>query len=226
MKIGLIGAGQIGGTLTRRFTSLGHQVAVSNSRGPETLADLAAETGAVAVTSAEAVKGRDVVIFTVPMRDVPKLRDSFAGVPPETVVIDTCNYYPRQRDGRIEAIEAGTTEGRWVSQQLGRPTIKAFNNINWTRLLSNARPKGDPARIAIPVSGDDAAAKAKVMALIDELGFDAVDDGGLDDSWRQQPGSLSYGTDLPAEKLRQALANADPRRPDAFTGRPGDPAGR
>jgi hypothetical protein len=226
MKIGLIGAGQIGGTLTRRFTALGHQVAVSNSRGPETLADLAHETGCRAVTPAEAVRGRDVVIFTVPMRDVPKLRDIFAGVPPETVVIDTCNYYPRQRDGRIEAIEAGTTEGRWVSQQLNRPTIKAFNNINWTRLLGNAKPKGDPTRIAIPVAGDDATAKAKVMALIDELGFDGVDDGGLDESWRQQPGSLSYGTDLPAEKLREALANADPQRPDNFVGRLGDPVGR
>jgi predicted dinucleotide-binding enzyme len=217
MKIGLIGAGEIGGTLTRRLRALGHEVAVANSRGPETLRDLASETGAQAVTAAEAARGRDLVIFTIPMKNVPQHRGVFSGVPAEVVVIDTCNYYPRQRDGRIEPIEGGMTEARWVSTELGRPTVKAFNNINWTRLLNNGRPKGDPARIALPVAGDDAGAKAKVIALIDELGFDGVDAGGLDDSWRQQPGSPCYGADLPKAKLLDALKAATPGRKPEFS---------
>ncbi len=209
MKIGMVGAGQIGGTLTRRLTALGLRWR-SNSRGPETLGELCGETGAMAVSAADAVKDRDIVIFTVPMKDVPGLRSLFADVPASTVVIDTCNYYPRQRDGRIEPIEAGTTEGRWVAQQIGRPTVKAFNNINWTRLLHNSRPKGDPARIAIPIAGDDAAAKAKVIALVDELGFRRRRCGGLDDSWRQQPNSPCYGADLPQASLEAALARGQP----------------
>ena len=226
MRIGIVGAGHIGGTLTRRLRALGHQVAVANSRGPETLAGLAGETGAEAVTAADAVKGRYIVIFTVPMKDVPALRNLFAEARPDTLVIDTGNYYPRQRDGRIEPIEAGTTEGRWVSDQIGRPTVKAFNAINWARLLNDGRPAGDAARIAIPVAGDDAAAKAKAIALIDELGFDGVDAGGLDESWRQEPGKPAYGADLPRTGLLAALQRATPERAPEFSGRPGDPQPR
>jgi predicted dinucleotide-binding enzyme len=223
MKIGIIGAGEIGGTLTRRLRALGHEVAVANSRGPETLADLARETGAAAVTAAEAARGRELVIFSIPMKNVPQHRHLFDGVGPEVVVVDTCNYYPHQRDGRIEKIEGGMTEARWVATQLGRETVKTFNSINWTRLLNNGRPKGDPARIAVPVAGDDAGAKAKVIALIDELGFDGVDAGGLDDSWRQQPGTPCYGADMPKAKLLDALKAARPERKPSFSGRPGDP---
>ena len=218
MKFGFIGAGQIGGTLTRRLRALGHEVAIANSRGPETLAALADETGATAVTAEEAVKGRDVIVLTVPTKSVPGLKTLFDGVAQSALIIDTCNYYPKRRDGQIAAIDQGMTEARWVSTQIGHPVIKAFNNINWTRLLNNARPKGDPARIAIPVAGDDAAAKATVMAIIEELGFDAVDAGGLDESWRQQPGQPAYGADLPAQGLRAALAEATENRPAGFTG--------
>ena len=118
------------------------------------------------------------------------------------------------------------TEGRWVSEQLGRPMVKAFNSINWLPLLNNGRPKGDPTRIAIPVSGDDAAAKAKLIALLDDLGFDGVDDGGLDNSWRQQPGTPAYGADLPTVGLIEALKQATPVRKPEFTGQPGDPLPR
>ncbi len=124
------------------------------------------------------------------------------------IVIDTGNYYPQQRDGRIDGIEAGTTESRWVSQQLGRPVIKAFNNIYAEHLLKNGSPAGTPGRIALPIAGDDAAAKAVVLKLVDELGFDGVDAGGLDDSWKQQPGTPVYGTDLDAEGVRRALSEA------------------
>jgi 8-hydroxy-5-deazaflavin:NADPH oxidoreductase len=216
MKIGIIGAGHIGGTLTRRFAQLGHDVRVANSRGPETLADLARETGARAVTPQEAARSGEVVIVTIPEKNIPRLpRDLFANIPASTVIVDTGNYYP-QRDGLIDEIEQGTTESRWVSKQLGRPVVKAFNNIYAKHLLENGRPAGDPKRIALPVAGDDKRAKEIVMRLVDELGFDPVDAGGLDDSWRQQPGSPVYANDFDAEGVRRALAQAKPERPPQF----------
>lgn len=212
MKIGIIGAGNIGGTLTRRLAALGHDVCVANSRGPESLADLSRETGARAVHAHEAAHGADVVVITIPEKNVPKLPSGILdGAAPGAAVVDTGNYYPR-RDGRIEPIEAGLPESRWVQGHLGRPVIKAFNNVQARHLLELGRPAGTPGRIALPVAGDDAAAKAVVLRLIDELGFDAVDAGGLEQSWRQQPGTPVYGTDLHAEGVRRALAAASPER--------------
>jgi len=212
MRIGIIGAGHIGGALTRRLTALGHDIAVANSRGPETLAALVAETGARAVHVQEAARGAEIVVVTIPERNVPHLPGgALDTMAPGAAVIDTGNYYPG-RDGRIEAIEAGLPESRWVERQLGRPVIKTFNNIYARHLLERGRPAGAPGRIALPVAGDDAAAKAVVMRLVDELGFDPVDAGGLDESWRQQPGSPVYGTDLDAEGVRRALAAASPER--------------
>src|SRR4051812_4950444 len=217
MKIGIIGAGHIGSALVHRFRAAGHDVAVANSRGPDTLADLAKETGATPVTVREAAKGRDVVVVTIPQKNVASLpKDLFGGVPASTVVIDTGNYYPRQRDGRIEAIESGTTESRWVAQQLGRPVVKAFNNIFAKHLLEHGRKKGEKGRIALPVAGDDPAAKAVVIRLLDEIGFDGVDAGSLDESWRQQPGTPVYGTDFDAEGVRRALREASSERPPDF----------
>jgi predicted dinucleotide-binding enzyme len=213
LTIGIIGAGHIGGTLTRRLRALGHEVSVANSRGPETLAALAAETGARAVRAEEAAKGADLVVVTIPERAIPLLAEGIVDEAP--VVVDTGNYYPR-RDGRIAAIEAGMAESRWVAQILRRPVVKAFNNIAAQHLMSAGLPAGSPGRIALPVAGDDADAKATVMRLIDELGFDAVDAGGLDDSWRQQPGTPVYGADLDAEGVRRALAEARPERPPEF----------
>jgi 8-hydroxy-5-deazaflavin:NADPH oxidoreductase len=217
MKIGIIGTGQIGGTLTRRFTALGHQVSIANSRGPETLTGLAKETGARAVTAKEAARAGEVVVVTIPEGRIPDLpKDLFAGVPDSVVVIDTGNYYPRQRDGRIAEIEAGLPESRWVERQLRRPVVKAFNNIYAKHLLEFGRPSGAPNRIALPVAGDDDSAKSIVLRLVDELGFDPVDAGGLDDSWRQQPGTPVYATDLDAKGVRRALAEASGRRPSEF----------
>ncbi len=209
MKIGIIGAGNIGGTLARRWTQLGHQVFLANSRGPESLKDLAAEMGATPGTVAEVTQDADVVVVTIPMKNVPQLpQEVFRQLPSKTVVIDTCNYYPRQRDGRIAPIEEGLPESRWVEQQLGHPAIKVFNNIMASHLLHNGQPAGSPDRIALPVAGDDATAKGVVMRLVDELGFEAVDTGTLDESWRQQPGTPAYVEDLNAARLRQALAQA------------------
>jgi predicted dinucleotide-binding enzyme len=217
MRIGIIGAGNIGGTLVRRFRTLGHEVFVANARGPKTLADLAAETGATAVTAAEAARRGEVVVVTIPEKEIPNLPpDLFAGVPAETVVVDTGNYYPRQRDGRIAGIEEGLAESRWVERQLGRPVVKAFNNIYARHLLERGQPAGTPGRIALPVAGDDARAKAIVLGLVDALGFDPVDAGGLDESWRQQPGSPVYTKDFDAEGVRRALAEARPERTEAW----------
>jgi predicted dinucleotide-binding enzyme len=217
MKIGIIGAGHIGGALARRLGKLGHQVSIANSRGPATLVALAKESGATAVTVPEAVRDKDLVIVTIPEKNIPALpKDLFLAARPDTVVVDTGNYYPLQRDGRLDAIEKGTTESRWVSQQVGRPVVKAFNNIYAQHLLDRGTPAGAPGRIALPVSGDDAKAKAVVIHLLDELGFDGVDAGALDESWRQQPGTPVYGTDLDAAGVRDALAKAKRERPPEF----------
>lgn len=176
MKIGIIGAGNIGGTLTRRFRVLGHDVFVANSRGPDSLRDLATETGAKPVTAEEAARSDDVVIVTIPEGKIPQL------------------------------------------QQLGRPVIKAFNNIYAQHLLERGKPAGTPGRIALPIAGDDAQAKAVVMELVDELGFDPVDKGGLDESWRQQPGTAVYGTDFDANGVRDALARARNERTAQWRG--------
>ncbi len=224
MKMGIIGAGQIGGTLTRRLRALGHDVFVANSRGPNTLAELAKETGAKAVSVKDAARSGDVVVVTIPeakIRDLPK--DLFAGVPDDVVVVDTGNYYPRQRDGRIDEIERGTIESRWVEQHLGRPVVKAFNNIYAKHLMELGRPAGTPGRIALPVAGDDDRAKRVVLRLIDELGFDGVDAGGLDESWRQQPGTPVYTADLDANGVRRALAEASSERTPQWRGTESSP---
>ncbi|MFF7392514.1 NADPH-dependent F420 reductase [Streptomyces scabiei] len=220
MKIGIIGAGNIGGNLTRRLTALGHDVSVANSRGPHTLTALAEETGATPVPVAEAARGAEVVVVTVPLKAVPDLPSGlFDEAADGVAVIDTGNYYPRQRDGRIAAIEDdGLTESRWTERHLGHPVIKAFNGTYAQDILDRHRPAGDPDRMALPVAGDDEAAKAKVRSLIDELGFDTVDAGGLDDSWRQQPDTPVYGLQAGAEAVAKALTEASPERTADFRG--------
>ncbi|MFI1763237.1 NADPH-dependent F420 reductase [Streptomyces sp. NPDC020800] len=220
MKIGIIGAGNIGGNLTRRLTALGHDVSVANSRGPETLKELAEETGARAVAATEAARGARVVVVTVPLKRVPDLASGLLdGAAEGAAVIDTGNYYPQQRDGRIAGIEdEGLTESRWTERHLGHPVIKAFNGTYAQDILERPRPAGDPGRMALPVAGDDEAAKQVVRDLIDELGFDTVDAGGIDDSWRQQPGTPVYGLQAGAEAVRKALSEASRERPADFRG--------
>jgi len=217
MTIGIIGAGQIGGALTRRFRELGYAVSVANSRGPATLAGLAEQTGARAVTVDEAARGNDVVIVTIPERSIPDLPATlFDGVPEHVVVIDTGNYYPQQRDGPIAEIESGLTESGWVAKRLGRPVVKAFNNIMAEHLQHHGKPAGSAGRIALPISGDDVTAKTNVKHLIDQLGFDSVDNGDLDQSWRQQPGTPVYGKDFDAAGVRLALSQAKRDRDPAW----------
>ncbi|MCO1613575.1 NADPH-dependent F420 reductase [Micromonospora sp. CPM1] len=208
MEIGIIGSGHIGGTLTRRLRSLGHDVAVANSRGPESLADLGAETGARAVSVEDAVQGAELVVIAIPLKAVPQLPAAlFDG----KLVVDANNYYP-QRDGDIpELLDRSLSSSRWTADHLkGARVVKVFNNIQAAHLMDGGKPAGTSGRIALPVAADDADAKRTVMGLVDELGFDPVDAGTLDESWRQQPDTPVYGTDRDADGVREGLAAARP----------------
>jgi len=224
MKIGIIGAGNIGTALTRHFARLGHEVVVANSRGPASLTDLANETGAKPVPVAEVPRGRDLVVVTIPEGHIPDLPPGlFKDAAANLIIIDTGNYYPRHRDGKIEGIENGLLESRWVEQQLGHPVIKVFNNIYAEHLATHGKPAGTPGRIALPVSGDDPKAKEVVMGLVNDMGFDPVDVGGLDESWRHQPGTPVYAADLDAAGVRRALAAATPGRKQEWRATPNSP---
>ncbi|UWU76189.1 NAD(P)-binding domain-containing protein [Bradyrhizobium huanghuaihaiense] len=227
MKIGIIGSGEIGGSLARRLSKLGHKVFIANSRGPESLADLTAETGATAVTANEAARSGEVVFVAIPVWKIVELpKNLFDGVSPDVAVVDTGNYYPRERDGRIDAIEEGVAESRWVANLLGRPVLKAINNLHWRSLLDGGKPAGTPGRIALPVSGDNETHKAMVIGLFDQLGFDGADAGQLDESWRQQPGTPVYAANLDAEGVRKALAEASPERRPEFRAVPNSSIGK
>ena len=210
MKIGVIGTGNIGGTLSRKLVEAGHDVCVTNSGGVEGASSFADEIGAQAVDARGAVKGVDLIILSIPFPAVADLsKGLFDEVPDKVPVVDTCNYYPDLRDPRIPEIDAGQVESVWVSEKLGRPVIKAFNNIPVYSLSELGRPKGEEGRIAIAVAGDDVEQKRLVTKLIDdEIGFDPVDGGSLEESWRQQPATRAYCCDWDAEKMREMLAAA------------------
>ncbi|MBL4641020.1 MAG: NAD(P)-binding domain-containing protein [Erythrobacter sp.] len=215
MEIGIIGSGQIGGTLARRFARAGHSVLIANSRGPASLADFDRLDGVRAVTIREAARAADVVVMSIPVKRVGELPDDlFDDEGKDVVVVDTGNYYPKERDGRIGEIEEGMTESRWTSRQIGRPVLKAFNTIPSDSLENGGRPDGAQGRIAIPVAGDDPAHKQKLFGLLDDLGFDGIDAGTLDESWRQQPGTPVYAANLDASGARRALKAAVQERPD------------
>ena len=203
----------MGGILARHLARLGHHVSVANSRGPESLTALAAEIGATPVSVADAAQAGEIVILSIPTKAVAELpRKLFANVPSSVVVIDIGNYHPELRDGHIDAIDRGMLDSQWVAQQIGRPVIKAFNNILAESLLEKGVPSGTSGRIALSVAGDSSDAKSAVLRLVDDLGFDPVDGGDLDESWRQQPGTPAYCQDLEATALRRALAEADRSR--------------
>ncbi|MGI4821556.1 MAG: NADPH-dependent F420 reductase [Janthinobacterium lividum] len=217
MNIGIIGAGHIGSALALRLTSLGHSVLIANSRSPETLTDVAQKTGATPTTAREAARHGDLIVVTIPLINIPDLpKDPFEGVSADVPVIDTSNYYPLLRDGHLPELETGfLTESEWVQQHLGRPVVKVFNNIFAAHLEQAGQPAGTPGRIALPVAGDEATAKQKVMALVEELGFDAIDAGSLQASWRQQPGTPAYCTDMSAAELLPQLASLGTERTPA-----------
>lgn len=211
MQIGIIGAGRIGSTLARGLVKNGHRVRLANSRGHESLAEFARELGAEAINACDAVHAVDLVIISIPERSVQSLPPAFfEGIRSEVVVIDTGNYYPF-RDGIIDALEGHQPESGWVAAQIGRPVVKAFNNIVAHSLGNKGKLKGAPGRIALPIAGDDAA-KAKAAEVVELMGFDAVDAGSIEESWRQQPGSPVYCTDWDADGVRAALHTTDRAR--------------
>jgi predicted dinucleotide-binding enzyme len=225
MKIGIIGTGTIGGTLVRKLCASGHEVRVANSRGPESLGDLAAETGATAVTAAEVAAGVDVLIVSVPFQQLTALKPIISAVATDVTVVDTSNYYPVPGAGplsaaAVEAIDAGQPETAWLQEQWGRPVIRAWNPQFGPTFADKGKAHGEPGRLALPVSGDSAESKQLVMRLVDDTGFDAVDAGTIAESWRQQLGTPAYCTELTADQLREALGLADreaaPKRRDAI----------
>jgi predicted dinucleotide-binding enzyme len=206
--IGLIGAGHIGGQLARLAVQHGYDVVVSNSRGPETLKDLVRELGprARAGTVAQAAEAGDIVVVTIPLKsigDVPAA--PLAG----KIVIDTNNYYP-QRDGHIpELDQEQTTTAELLQRHLpSSKVVKAFNHIYAAELTTHGEPAGTPNRRALAIAGNDAEARSVVAQLIDQLGFDVVDMGGLAESWRIQRDTPGYGPRRTTEELRRDLAAA------------------
>jgi hypothetical protein len=220
MRIGIIGAGNMGATLAAQLTRLGHQVVIANSRGPQTLVGVAAQTGTAPVPITDVTGKADVVIVAIPEKSIPELPAGLlSALPEDTVVIDTGNYVPQLRDGHIDAIDAGLPESQWVQSQLRHPVVKAFNTIRPASLASLGQPTGAAGRTVIPVAGDDPAARAIVLELADQLGFDGLDAGPLAGSWRQQPGTPIYTTDLPLGAARQALADATPQQTASWRSR-------
>ncbi|WP_407330319.1 NADPH-dependent F420 reductase [Pantoea sp. S18] len=211
MKIGIIGAGNIGATLANKLSVQGHDVKLANSRGPESIADLARKVGALAVDRQEAVREVDVIILSIPFDKHTELADLMRDVPESVIVIDTSNYYPF-RDGDIIEIREGKPESVYASETVQRHLIKAWNAVLAETLKVKGQDAGSPSRIAIPVAGDDSAAKSVVMELVCQSGFDAFDAGMLSESWRQQPGTPAYCTELNAAELRAALQAADKDR--------------
>ena len=206
--IGLIGAGHIGSQVARLAVGAGHKVVISNSRGPETLADLVAELGplARAADPVEAAKQGDIVVVTIPLKNIRSVPvEPLAG----KVVIDTNNYYP-DRDGRIPELDnESTTTSELLQGHLPRAkVVKAFNHIYASQLTTDGRPAGTPNRRALVIAGDDQAAKATVTKLLDEFGFDTVDAGPLSESWRIQRDTPGYGPRRNAEQLRADLKTA------------------
>jgi predicted dinucleotide-binding enzyme len=208
MKIGIIGAGQIGGTLIRQYSRAGHSVKMANGSGTEKLKSVTMETGASAVSLVEVVTDVEVIVISIPLIAMLKLPESlFKNVPANSTIIDTGNYYPL-RDGKIEDIENGMPESVWVSNQIQRPVVKVYNSIFYRSLLYSGVTRGSASRIALPIAGDDKKSKELVSTLVDDSGFDYLDYGSLEDSWRQQPGSPVYCTDLTLVQLEKSIQKA------------------
>ena len=208
MRIGVIGAGEIGGTLVRHYTKAGHRVKMTNASGPAKLKILAEESGATAVTLADVIRDVDVVVVSIPLIGVLNFaRGFFEKMPPDIVIIDTCNYYPI-RDGLITDIEGGMPESVWVSTKIQRPVVKVYNSIFYGSLVQSGLPHSNASRLALPIAGDDKRSKEVATILVDNSGFNAFDYGTLEDSWKQQPGSPVYCTDLNLNQLKKSLGKA------------------
>ncbi|MGA6840626.1 NADPH-dependent F420 reductase [Priestia megaterium] len=206
MRFGIIGAGSIGSIISKKLVKNGHDVKIADARGIERLEGK--ELAGTPVRVEDAIKNIEVLIISLPIEAMPSIRNIIDQVEEEVIIVDTSNYYPF-RDGKIKEIENGMVESVWVSNQLGRPIIKAFNNLLAHTLENEGTPEGTSGRIAIAIAGNDLSQKQVIMDVVNELGFDAVDGGSLSDSWRQQPGTPAYCTELTKDELTNALEKAN-----------------
>ncbi|MDQ0920308.1 NADPH-dependent F420 reductase [Paenibacillus sp. V4I5] len=206
MRFGIIGAGTIGSIIAKKLVKSGHDVKFADARGIERLEGK--KLSGTPVSVEEVITNIDVLIISIPFNALPSIRNVMDKVGEAVVVVDTSNYYP-QISNRIEEIESGMVESVWVLNQLGRPIIKAFNNLLAYTLEHEGTPEGSSGRIAIAIAGNDLLQKQKIMNIANELGFDSVDSGSLNDSWRQQPGTPAYCTELTKEELTEALKKAN-----------------
>jgi len=202
MNIGIIGAGHIGSGLALNLVKAGHQVSITNNAGPDSLVEIAQKTGAKAVKIEEIGKEADLIIISIPQKAVLQLpKEIFSNLDEHVVVVDTGNYYPNMRDGRIEELDNRLPDSEWVQNVLGRPVVKAFNNIPYMDLATQGKAKGNQDRIAISAAGDRQADKEVVFQLFEDIGFDAVDGGTIQESWRQQPGTNLYCKNISAVEM-------------------------
>ncbi|KRF03308.1 3-hydroxyisobutyrate dehydrogenase [Paenibacillus sp. Soil766] len=206
MRFGIIGAGPIASNIAKKLVENGHDVKIADARGIERLEGK--ELVGTPVNVDDVITNIDVLVISIPFHALPSIRNVVDKVGEEVVVVDTSNYYP-QRDKEIEEIENGLVESVWVSNHLGRPTTKAFNNLLAYTLEYKGTPEDTSGRIAIAIAGDNQLHKQITMNIVNELGFDPVDSGSLSDSWRQQPGTPAYCTELTKEELTEALKKAD-----------------
>lgn len=206
MRFGIIGAGPIGSIISKNLVKNGHNVKIADVRGIERLQGK--EFAGTAVRVEDAIKNIDVLILSLPINVLPSIRNIIDQVSEEVIIVDTSNYYPF-RNGKIEEIENGMVESVWVSNQLGRPIIKAFNNLLAYTLENEGTSEDSGRRIAMAVAGNDSLQKQVIMDVINELGFDTVDSGSINDSWRQQPGTPAYCTELTKDELMKALKKAN-----------------
>ncbi|MCM3791111.1 NAD(P)-binding domain-containing protein [Domibacillus indicus] len=206
MRFGIIGAGTIGTIISKKLVENGHDVKIADARGIERLEGK--ELAGTPVSVEDAIKNIEVLIISLPIKALPSIRNIINQVGEEVIIVDTSNYYP-YRDGKIEEIENGMVESVWVSNQLGRPIIKAFNNLLAHTLENEGTSESPSERIAITIAGNDLSQKQVIMDVANELGFDTVDSGSLSDSWRQQPGTPAYCTELTKDELTKALKKAN-----------------
>ncbi len=206
MRFGIIGAGPIGSNISKKLVENGYDVKVADARGIERLEGK--KLSGTPVSVEEVITNIDVLIISIPLHALPSIRNVMDKVGEEVVIVDTSNYYPF-RDNKIEEIENGLVESVWVSNQLGRPITKAFNNLLAYTLEYKGTSEGTSGRIAIAIAGDNLAHKQIMMDIANELGFDTVDSGSLNDSWRQQPGTPAYCTELTIEELTEAIKKAN-----------------
>lgn len=206
MRFGIIGAGTIGSILSKKLVNTGHDVKIADARGIEHLEGK--EFAGTPVPVEDVITNIEILIISLPSKALPSIRNIINQVGEEVIIVDTSNYYPF-RDDKIEEIENGMVESVWVSNQLGRPTIKAFNNLLAYTLENEGTPEGTIGRIAMAIAGNDVSQKQIIMDVVNQLGFDTVDGGSLSDSWRQQPGTPAYCTELTKEDLTKALKKAN-----------------